>query len=353
MAGSALYAAGAASQLGAKTSILAPLGSEDRDLAMALTEEAGIAAHLLESPGASATFAYETRGERRVARGYRPASSRPAVGELPDLGERPSVVLIFGHPEWDPCTSEPLRDLTVGSTLLFDRQGWMSATPRATDAFSLPAALRISLTNAGELDEEGSGKTVPWESLPLNGFDASVVKDGPWGTHLFEAGRRLSFPAHTINPIDEIGSGDVFAGSLAASLAAGDLLESGCPRAVAAAAVSISTSEPLPNADFSERVAELEADPKLRPPLPPSARAQAALVIEHPEGPLGESFAQTLRARLFEYGFTRAEYLATADPVPAVRLGEHRKPLDHSLERSLSDLLDWLTGCLRERASQA
>ena len=241
-----MYAASAASRLGASTSILAPVGSEDHDLALALAEEAGITSLFIESPGASATFAYETRGERRVVRGYRPATSRPAVGELPALGERPSVVLIFGHPEWDPCASEPVRDITADSTLLFDRQGWMSATPGATDALSLPAAVRISLSNAGELDEEENGEAVSWGSLPLRGFDASVVKDGPWGTHLFVAGQRLSFQAHALSPTDEIGSGDVFAGSLAASLARGYSLESGCPRAVAAASVSISSSESPP-----------------------------------------------------------------------------------------------------------
>jgi sugar/nucleoside kinase (ribokinase family) len=120
-AGSALYAATAAARLGATVTMLAPVGSEDAELAESLAAEADIKVELLITPGASGTFGYERRNGLLLACGYRPADSRVDI-EMSDHLDQPEVLLFFGHPEYDPVQSHVLGELASSRPLLFDRQ---------------------------------------------------------------------------------------------------------------------------------------------------------------------------------------------------------------------------------------
>lgn len=344
LAGSALYAALAAARLGAEVTMLAPVGAEDVELAGALACESGVDPRLIATEGASGTFAYERLNGTDQLRAYRPAEGDldPEAVPLPDLDF--SHVLVFGHPQWDPWRTHSVREAVTGSELLFDRQGWLSRTRSAAASLNAPAATRILLQNYGErLDELGSAAT--HFDQPATGFTAEIVKDGRWGVHLLKDSHSVAFPAFRSKVVGDLGSGDIFAGALLASLNLGTDISSAIPTAIAAASVAIADPEGLPSQDFSDRVAQTLKAGSALPLLPPRSRLAAVLRLECSEDPLGLTFAAGLQGDLALAGFAATELKPSRNAEFALCHGSSRLPLiSGSVPRPLSEVLDWLSG---------
>lgn len=328
LGGSGLYAAIAAARLGANVTLLAPIGAEDRDVAEALAGEAKIKPHFITTPGASGLFAYERRNGLDVFRGYRPAEAELGEGDVPELAAGFDGVLVFGHPQWNPCASPRVAALTTGSRLFFDRQGWLSRTRSSAAAADLPAIERFALANFGERsDELGLAAAINLDAPPPSGFHAAIVKDGRWGSHLLELDGHRELAAFATEVEGDLGSGDVFAGALAASLDRGEDLNAAARIAAAAAAVAIAEPDRLPGVDFASRVATVVAHGDLLPILPPAAREVAPIFIEHPGGPLGKYFAENLEAALRAEGFTTITIAPTNGAEPRLRVDAATLPL--------------------------
>ena len=338
-AGSALYAASAASRLGASVTMIAPVGSEDLELAQKLAEEMGIDAKLTVGTGASGTFGYERRGGLLLSRGYRPSDSRPEL-DFPDLPAAPNLSLLFGHPEHDPTESAALSDLVSGGTLLFDRQGWMSATPTLDSALRIPAKAHIALANMGELTEEFGYVPDPG-TAPPDGWKMLIAKDGRWGVHLLSTSSPLTLPAYCVDAVDELGSGDVFAGAFAAAILNGMSDDLAARTANAAAAASVSTSGSLVDEDFVTRIDQLLELGEARMAVPPLRRAAVEISIDAPPGFAGDVVLESLTQNLRREGFAPSLADRTA-AVPTVCVdGQIFELTDSDL-----DPLDWLQGQL-------
>src|SRR5436309_11855601 len=127
LAGSALTAAVAASRFGVTVGIASFVGSEDSASAHALLEHGSVETRLVILDGASGTFAYEGDRDADSPRPvYRPAETSPtALPPLPDA----RILLVFGVPDFDPVRDLAVRAAsTTASTLIWDRQGWLSRT---------------------------------------------------------------------------------------------------------------------------------------------------------------------------------------------------------------------------------
>lgn len=245
LAGSALTAAVAASRLGASVSIASFVGSEDAEAAHSLLEHASVNTHLVVLDGASGTFAYAGDADADNPQPlYRPAETCPTL--LPTLPEA-RVLLAFGVPDFDPVQDPEVRaSAATAHTLIWDRQGWLSRTRDARAATALEAADRVLLVNAAETVDEGVLDDVTGEVRLPSGFGRAVVKDGPRGALVVDgrAGPRHSLvPAYPVRPVSTVGTGDIFAGVVAALLASGEHLVSAAMQATAATSVVLASGD--------------------------------------------------------------------------------------------------------------
>lgn len=265
LAGSGMYAAFAAARAGAEVTLVAPIGDQDRRTAQALCDGVGVKAEWLSVGPESATLVMDSDWWRQPRPQYKPAGAPEPVAV--DLGKAP-VVLMFGHPEWQPDLDERLAVLVARAELLWDRQGWLSRSPAPGPAPTLRARAQIALGNTAE---HAAAWEVNCAEIDLTAtpeqYDAWVIKDGPWGVHLRESGSALtSLGAYRVRPRSAIGSGDVFAGALAAARAAGASLSDGCRAGTLAAAEALVSRDPLhPDSLVAA---------SLRPAIPPSRRSQ-------------------------------------------------------------------------------
>jgi len=279
LAGSGLYAALAASRLGTQVTLVAPVGRDDAVLACALCEEAAVRPVLLLSPGASGTFALQRLSGARPRPQYRPAGGFVDGDYSESINA--DIVLVFGHPEWDPLLSPSLMSAADNATLVWDRQGWLSRTTGTSSASAISAQRRIQVTNADEVfDEFATSPSEVIAGLPPAGFDASVIKDGRWGVHVVHGDRaRQSVAAFEVEVHQTIGSGDVFAGALCAALAQRASLVEACETGAASAATWISSEAALPGMDFADAVARLHGQPRLPVVSPERLREVTATVV--------------------------------------------------------------------------
>lgn len=259
--GSGLTSAVAAAQLGAETVLAGAVGAEDEEAVRALVAAAGVTDALLTVPGASGTFAFPTHADERSPWPlYRPAEGRP--GEAPELPAA-KVVLAFGIPDYDPIADGWLRRVVSPTTIIWDRQGWLSRARDAANVVALAPSRKVYLANAREAAEEAG---VPEDAAALKrqppaGFSDAIIKLGADGVAVFDGttheaamARVAAFPAIVTTTI---GAGDVFAGAVAARLAADGRLVEGAVWGCAAAAVSIESGENLLDAPAAGRVREL------------------------------------------------------------------------------------------------
>ena len=260
--GSGLTASIAAARFGARVALASYVGSEDEETVRAELELAGVDDRaLIQLPGACGTFVFPTHEDpRRPWPMYRPAEQLPS--QMPQL-PKASTVVAFGIPDCDPVAIGWLGSGDEDVTMIWDRQGWLSRARDARAVVRLHACRRIYLANEREAIEDVGADSLA-EALamqPPGGFDVAVVKRGDAGVIVVERDARgasqtpvPSFPVHSRSTV---GSGDVFAGVLAARLAQGAPVASAARWACAAAAVALHTERNLLTSDACEQAREL------------------------------------------------------------------------------------------------
>lgn len=251
--GSGLTSALVASKVGARTALMGYVGEEDAPIVLPLLEAAGVDREtVLICEGSSGTFVFpeENEASTRPWPMYRPAEALPT--DIPILPEASAYVL-FGIPDFDPIAAGWVTNLPRDCVLLWDRQGWISRARDCLGASRLLAQKKIYLANLGEALEEftASDRSKLFRKLPPSGFNAAVIKDGPRGctvidfTH--EEKSTIDIDGIQINSTSSVGSGDAFAGALAAGLAEDHSLERAAlqANAVAAAFLEAKGGSPL------------------------------------------------------------------------------------------------------------
>jgi hypothetical protein len=260
LAGSGLYAALAAARLGTEVTLLAPVGAEDERIALALCREDGVQPALLATPGVSGTFVVERRAGARPRPQYRPATAVP--GGAAD-GLAADVVLVFGHPEW---TRSPMwrcarsstvdRSCSTGRAGCRRRPGLQPPSWAPVSAWSCATRTRRSRAHPGPRRTRSTG-------CPMTASRPRSSRTD-WDSAIYDrdaTGRTLVAP-YAGRVQQTIGSGDVFAGGLAAALVRGDGLPVACEHGARAAAAWIFGDGQLPGAGFAERVARLVDAPR-------------------------------------------------------------------------------------------
>lgn len=228
VAGSGLTASAISARLGARTALLASVGHEDLDAATHVLGACDVDRSWLEvTSGASGTFLYPPKADdARPWPMFRPAESAPPTdlaGGLPGA----SVYLLFGLPELDPVEEGWLDDVPYGSTVLWDRQGWLSRARDWRTVLRVPAGYRVYLANEDEAMAEFEADTMDelLNRLPPDGIDAAVVKRGSAGCvyriRRFDGVDGEIVSGFPVQSTSTVGTGDVFAGCLAAQLAQG------------------------------------------------------------------------------------------------------------------------------------
>lgn len=259
MGGSGLTAAIVAARLGAQTKLASYVGAEDAEAVFAMLDTANVdRVAIAVLPGASGTFVFPTK--ERAGQPwpmYRPAEAVPA--SLPSAGSA-DVALIFGIPDIDAIQAGSLM-LGADGLLVWDRQGFLSRARDWRGAAALEPRRKVYLANLDEAQEEfpASSAEETVAQLPPAGFAAAVVKCGAHGCIVIES-ERTNVPGFPVDVHSTIGSGDAFAGALAAGLDSGLKLASAARRANAAAAAFLEAGDALAEG-FVERVAELVESP--------------------------------------------------------------------------------------------
>jgi len=259
MGGSGLTSAIVAARLGATTSLTSYVGEEDAQTVQDMLEVAGVDTNSLSTlPGASGTFVFPKEvGESSPWPMYRPAETtsmaRPSVADS-------KLYLVFGIPDIDPIAENWLVGIRDTAMLLWDRQGWMSRARDCRAAGSLGPRERFYIANLEEALEEfpPEDRMKKFADLPPAGFSAAVVKQGANGCTVVRNGLGTAFDAFRVDdPHSTVGSGDAFAGGLAAALSMGETLESAVVVANAAAATLLQANgDPLIEW-FADRVRQL------------------------------------------------------------------------------------------------
>jgi fructose-1-phosphate kinase PfkB-like protein len=262
--GSGLTAAVTAARLGADVSLASWVGRGEADEAFALLDDAGVdrvGVQILN--GLTTTYKISDPADLaapmpRLTQGAVPNMARPALPAA-------RLVLCFGTPGFDAVERGWLDRPVENATLLFDRQGPQSKISGVAMAAMLPASTRVMLTNVHEALAETRARDLAGavHHLPPDGFEAAIVKDGPWGTTVFgPEGFERPVGAYPVTVGNSIGSGDVFGGALGARLLAGDEPPAAADVAAAAAAAWVTGTYNQPPADFADVIAALrEAQP--------------------------------------------------------------------------------------------
>ena len=260
--GSGLTAAVTAARIECRVALASYVGSDDEEAVRAELLLAGVDdGPLLTVSGASGTFVFPTEEvPTRPWPMYRPAESIPQQSPLvPEA----AVVLAFGIPDFDPVGDGWLRSMLPTTTLIWDRQGWLSRARNADAIIGLPAARKIYLANEAEANEDAEAKGVTRSPAPQppDGFDVSVIKRGIEGVDVyFRDGLYCHYdhiPTFAVHTVSTIGSGDVFAGAFAGRIAQGDSPASAAKWGCAAASIALQTNDCLLRNSNSESIAAL------------------------------------------------------------------------------------------------
>ena len=260
--GSGLTASVAAARLGARVALASYVGAEDEEAVRAELQIAGVDDRaVLSVPGASGVFVFPTiEDAKRPWPMYRPAESLP--NEVPQV-PRANIVLAFGIPDCDLVELGWLATDESYSTVIWDRQGWLSRARDASAILQVEAQRRIYVANELEALVDAGVDTL-CEALgnhPPRGFDISVIKQGETGVVVVEHTRNNAepnfVPAFPVSASSTIGSGDVFSGAFAALIASGKSAPTAAKWGCAAAAISLRANCNLLSSEAYDQAREL------------------------------------------------------------------------------------------------
>ena len=259
--GSGLTASVAAARFGARVALASYVGSEDEAAVRTELAVADVDDHAVVTlGGACGTFLFPTKDHERPWPMYRPAEQVPShVPELPQAG----IVVVFGIPDCDLVEMGWLGSGNGDATIVWDRQGWLSRARDSKAVVGLRARTRVYLANESEaIEDAGVGSFA--EALggqPPRGFDTAFLKRGDAGVVVVErAGEdttRTHVPSFPIRATSTVGSGDIFAGVLAAQLSRGEPPASAARWACAAAAVALRGEQNLLSSDAYSQAQDL------------------------------------------------------------------------------------------------
>ena len=260
--GSGLTSSVAAARFGARVALASYVGTDDEQAVRAELELAGVDQRGVTAvEGACGTFVYPTcPGEGWLGPMYRPAEALP--NEIPEIPYANTVVA-FGIPDCDPIAIGWLDELEEHTTLIWDRQGWLSRARDHSAILRLNASRSIYVANEGEALEDGGYGSLEQmlDKQPPSGFDVAVIKRGETGVLVIERNlgvvNSTSAPAYPVHCASTVGSGDIFAGVFAARLTLGDSTVTAAKWGCAAAAVSLRTNQNLLTAGAYEQARKL------------------------------------------------------------------------------------------------
>lgn len=244
--GSGFTAAVAAARAGAHVALLTYVGDEDAKAALAYLEWAGVVTDYVSIvAGSSGTFRFELDA---LSNGGQPAF-RPSEATPSALVASPSasVFLVFGFPDFDPLADDGIRTAVSARVLLWDRQGWLSRNRDWRDAAKLPSSEKVYLANLEEALEEEVLRldSANCRVVMPSSFHCAIIKDGQFGAAVIEQERdQVAITAIPITVLPEstlIGSGDVFAGVLAAGISQGRPMVDAATRAAQAVTITFAT----------------------------------------------------------------------------------------------------------------
>jgi sugar/nucleoside kinase (ribokinase family) len=235
------------------------VGDEDAATVAALLDAAGVdRSSIVVLPGASGTFVFPTQADdRHPWPMYRPAEAAPHTTAHPPV--RADVVLVFGMPDFDALAAGWVAP-GPQDVLVWDRQGFLSRTRDCRPAAALAPQRKIYLANLEEALEEFPAETTEetLTQLPPTGFAAAVIKRGPDGCLVIDRCNSIAVSGFPVDARSTIGSGDAFAGALAAGIDAGLALDEAAWRGNAAAAAFLEFDDPI-DARLPERAGALVA----------------------------------------------------------------------------------------------
>ena len=250
LGGSGLTAATAARHVGATVTLASAVGATEVTEVRELLQRSDIEERLIVTAGSSGTFAYPAAvSASQPWPLYRPAEGQPV--ERPEL-PLARVVLLFGIPDFDPVATGWVDDVSEGATVLWDRQGWLSRARTDEHVLALRATSRIYLANESEAAMDlGADPEWALAQQPPPGYVAALIKRGTDGVLVFHQGHRYpeSVPAYVVNARTTVGSGDAFAGVVAAVLAAGGELGEGVRTGCAVVAAMLERGQNLVDED--------------------------------------------------------------------------------------------------------
>ncbi len=189
--GSGLTASVAAARFGVETALASYVGADDEGAVRTILGEAGVDGDtVIPVDGMCGIFAYAAdQGHKQLWPMYRPAEAVPTM--IPTLPES-KVVLAFGFPDFDPLAEGWLDGLACQTTVIWDRQGWLSRARDASRVLRLGASKRIYLANEYEaaVDARTSSIEETMAALPADGFAVAVIKRGERGSLLLNGPRK-------------------------------------------------------------------------------------------------------------------------------------------------------------------
>lgn len=283
--GSGLTASVAAARFGVETALASYVGTDDEGAVRTILGEAGVdGGTVIPVNGMCGVFAYVTdQGHMQPTPMYRPAEAVPTT--IPTL-PKSKVVLAFGIPDFDPLAEGWLDGLASQTTVIWDRQGWLSRARDASGVLRLSVSKRIYLANEDEaaVDARASSLDETMAAQPTNGFGVAVIKRGETGVVVAERTPKgvtlTDIPAYPVNTNCTVGTGDVFAGTLAARLALGDSVVAAARWGCVTVASALETGQNLLSAEaYLQAVGAIEHGQCSRTRSPSTASSSSASLL--------------------------------------------------------------------------
>ena len=217
--GSGLTASVVAARFGVETALASYVGADDEGAVRTILGEAGVdGGAVVPVDGMCGIFAYATdRDHKQPWPMYRPAEAIPTI--IPKL-PKSKIVVAFGIPDFDPLAEGWLEGLPFQTTVIWDRQGWLSRARDAGGVSRLSASKRIYLANEDEASADANTASLE-ETVavqPAEGFDVAVIKRGEEGVVVAERGPSgvifTSLPAIRVNTTCTVVAGTFLQGHL-------------------------------------------------------------------------------------------------------------------------------------------